>query len=144
MGSMSNVYVLMEEGWEYNDETYFHPDSGSGTPTKVFGTQEAADVECNRRNLESLKKMFAEGDASQYFYNLTNIIIYSSRKDSDKVERLEELIQIIFGCDIDQLNDQLDYQRKIEANPDVSDTTWLEFQSMTTLNFWTVVECEKE
>jgi hypothetical protein len=141
---MSNVYVLMEEGWEYNDETYFHPDSGSGTPTKVFETQEAADVECNKRNLDSLKEMFAEGDASQYFYNLTDIIVYSNRKDSDKVERLEEIIQIIFGCDIDQLNDQLDFQRKIEANPDVSDTTWLEFQSMTTLNFWTVVECERE
>lgn len=141
---MSNVYVLMEEGWEYNDETFFHPESGSGTPHVVFDTQEAAGAECNKRNLESLKKIFADGEASQYFYNVNDIIPYQHRKGSTpQMERIEELTQIIFGCDLETLNGQLEYQRKIEANPDVSDTTWLEFQSMTTLNFWNVVECER-
>ena len=55
---MSNVYVLMEEGWEYNDEVYFHPDSGSGTPVKVFETHEAAITECNSRNIESFRDLF--------------------------------------------------------------------------------------
>jgi hypothetical protein len=25
---MNTVYVLMEEGWEYNDEIYFQPEGG--------------------------------------------------------------------------------------------------------------------
>ncbi len=141
---MSNVYVLMEEGWEYNDETFFHPESGSGTPVKVFASQEVAEIECNKRNLESFKAIFSDGEASQYFYNIDPIIAYSNRKNGERLDRFDELSQIIFGCNRDGLTNQLEFQKKIGSNPDVSDTTWLEFMSMTTLNFWNVVECERE
>jgi hypothetical protein len=141
---MSNVYVLMEEGWEYNDETYFHPDSGSGTPVKVFETYEAATAECNSRNIESFRDLFVNAEANQYFYNFEDIIVYSNRKNGEKQQRMEELLQIIFGCDMETLDGSLESQSAIEPNPDVSDSTWLEFLSMTTMNFWNVVECERE
>lgn len=141
---MSNVYVLMEEGWEYNDEVYFHPDSGSGTPVKVFETHEAAITECNSRNIESFRDLFINAEANQYFYNFEDIIAYSSRKDVEKQKRMDELVQIIFGCDTETLDSSLESQSAIVPNPDVSDSTWLEFLSMTTMNFWNVVECERE
>jgi hypothetical protein len=138
-----NVYVLMEEGWEYNDETFFHPESGSGTPTKVFPTQEAADTECNKRNVESIRELFTSAEANQYFYNFKDIIPYDKKKDGEYMRKLEGLLEKIFDLDIDSLNEKLDNQEEIEPTKSATDEDWLAFQSMVNLNFWNVVEVEK-
>jgi hypothetical protein len=47
-------YVLVQLGFDYNDETYNH--SEGGYPVKTFDTREAADAECLARNIETYKK----------------------------------------------------------------------------------------
>lgn len=141
---MSNVFILMEEGWEYNDEIFFHPASGSGTPHKVFDTKEAAILECNKLNIEAIQELFTSGEVNSYFYNIYDIIPTSNLKDLSKRHRLDQLVDIIFGCDIDNLRSLLNRQSKIVIKSNVPDDIWLEFQRMTTLNFWDVVECERE
>lgn len=140
---MENVYVLMEEGWEYNDETYFHPESGSGTPTKAFATNEAAQKECDARNVESIRNLFTSGEANQYFYSFNDIIPYTSKKDREFTNKLEGLCQKIFGTGISGINDLLEEGDGVDINEGTTDQDWLDFQSMTTLNFWNVVEVEK-
>lgn len=141
---MEHVYVLMEEGWEYNDETFFHPESGSGTPRKIYASLEAAEKERDRRNVESIRNLFTSGEASQYFYSFNDIILYESRKNHAEMAKLEALTVKIFGLTIGEINDKLDERDGIAINPDVTDDDWLAFQSKLTLNFWDVVECEKE
>lgn len=141
---MEHVYVLMEEGWEYNDETFFHPESGGGTPSKIYATLEAATKERDRRNVDSIRKLFTTGEASQYFYNIDDIILYEHRKNHTGTAMIESLTVKIFGMTVGELNDKLDGRDEIAVNPDVTDADWLEFQSKLTLNFWDVVECEKE
>lgn len=141
---MEYVYVLMEEGWEYNDETYFHPESGSGTPRKIFASHEAADKECDKRNVESFRELFTSGEAVQYFYNFNDIIPYESRKDREYLAKIESLSQKIFGLTIDDINEKLDDQEEVSPLPDASDADWSELLSLVNINFWDVVECEKE
>lgn len=138
------VYVLMEEGWEYNDETYFHPESGSGTPRKIFASHEAADKECDKRNVESFRELFTSGEAVQYFYNFNDIIPYESRKDREYLAKIESLSQKIFGLTIDDINEKLDDQEEVSPLPDASDADWSALLSLVNINFWDVVECEKE
>ena len=138
------VYVLMEEGWEYNDETYFHPESGSGTPRKIFASQEAADKECSKRNIESFRELFTSGEAIQYFYNFRDIIPYKHHKDTQYLGKIENLTAKIFGLSIDEVNEKLDDQEEFSPLPDASDADWSALLSMVKMNFWDVVECEKE
>ena len=59
---MNTVYVLMEEGWDYNDETYFRSEAGGGHPECFFLSEEEANKECQARNIASFKKLWANGD----------------------------------------------------------------------------------
>ena len=44
------VYIVSKIGWEYNDETYYRPESEGGTPVLAFSTQAKAQAECDKRN----------------------------------------------------------------------------------------------
>jgi hypothetical protein len=141
---MEHVYVLMEEGWEYNDETFFHPESGSGTPRKIYATLEAAEKERDQRNIKSIRNLFTTGEARQYFYSFDDIVLYEVRKTHAEMAKLEALTVKMFGVTLGELDDKLNERDDIAVNPDVTDGDWLELQSKLTLNFWDVVECEKE
>lgn len=141
---MSTVYVLMEEGWEYNDETFFHPESGSGTPVKIFNSLEAAEKECQKRNLDSFKGLFESGEASQYFYNFEDILPYPERKDKQFRKKLNALLEKVFGSDIEDFNEKFDNRGSVQTSPDATDEDWLAIYNMVNLSFWNVVECEKE
>jgi len=47
-------YVVMQIGWEYNDEYYYRPDCEGGKPVKVFNTQKEAQAERDRFNNHSV------------------------------------------------------------------------------------------
>jgi hypothetical protein len=49
------VYILSKIGWEYNDETYYRPESEGGTPVKAYSTKEKAQAECDKLNAPLLK-----------------------------------------------------------------------------------------
>jgi hypothetical protein len=44
------VYIVCKIGWEYNDETYYRPESEGGTPVLAYSTKEKAQAECDKRN----------------------------------------------------------------------------------------------
>lgn len=62
-------YVIFERGFEYNDEIYSEPDSGGGTPKKVFFSKKEAIDEVNRLNASELKGCCL----SNYAYDLSDI-----------------------------------------------------------------------
>lgn len=55
------AYVLMKNGWEYNDEVYYR--STGGTPQKLYSdldeAQEAVD-QLNLKELKSISKYFVD------------------------------------------------------------------------------------
>lgn len=140
---MDFVYVLMEEGWEYNDEVFFRPESGSGTPRAFFLTQEEADVECNKRNVQSFKDLWSDGEIRQYCYGLDEILPYEQRKDKDKKKLLNDTCEKIFGKDWSEVDDELSDQDRIQVLETATDEDWKQLFDLTNLNFWNVVEVEK-
>jgi hypothetical protein len=53
---MNKGYIVLEVGWEYNDEYYY---SGNGNtyeaPSEVFTDKEKADALCKKRNIKAYK-----------------------------------------------------------------------------------------
>jgi len=61
---MKSAYVVMEKGFEYNDEIYYESDGGGGHPSKILFTKEASDAEVERLNIEEIRK-----NQLYYYYN---------------------------------------------------------------------------
>lgn len=45
-------YVLVELGWEYNDETYYRPESEGGKPSRIYLDKATAYKACHDLNKE--------------------------------------------------------------------------------------------
>jgi hypothetical protein len=148
---MSKVsYVLMKEGWDYNDEIRFQPECGGGSPQKVFSDETKARTECDARNVEELKSLFSSGEIVEYSYGFDDLIPYRSRKDPEHREKLDIVSKRIFGVDFAKLADleeKLWRGSRDETFPilkSATDSDWLEFLGCLKLNFWDVVEVEKD
>lgn len=64
------AYIILRKRFEYNDEIYSQPDSGGGTPEKVFFTKEDAKQEILRLNIEEMK----ETDIEHYTYDIGDLV----------------------------------------------------------------------
>lgn len=144
---MSEVYVLMEDGWEYNDEIRFRPESRGGTPRKVFTSKKKAQEECDALNVKEFKSLFASGEITEYFYSWDDLLPYRERKNTEFQTRLNKVCEKIFGMDFEQVSLHFDNRGYREGSlpglATATDKNWLEFLSCTTLHFWEVVTVEK-
>ena len=141
------MYVLMESGWEYNDEIMFRPESRGGNPHKVFASKTKAVKECNALNISALKKLFSTGEITEYFYGWNDLLPYNERKTPEFQKRLQKACEKVFGMDFEQVSLHFDSAGYREASlkglSTASDKDWLEFLGCIKLNFWEVVTVEK-
>lgn len=141
------MYVLMEDGWEYNDEIMFRPESRGGNPRKVFASKKKALDECNALNVAAFKKLFASGEITEYFYGWDELLPYNERKSPEFQKRLTKACKKVFGMDFEQVSlhfENAGYREgSLKGLPTASDKDWLELVSCTKLNFWEVVIVEK-
>lgn len=75
------AYVILNKGYEYNDEIYSEPESGGGTPKKIFFTKSDAQKEVLKLNIEEMK----ETDIESYAYDLSDIV--------DDIEGLRKFVE---------------------------------------------------
>lgn len=139
---MDIVYVLMHEGWEYNDEVFFRAESGGGTPHSFFTKEDEAKEECEKRNLKDFRSLWETGEVREYCYGMDELIPYNGREDKEKRKALDKVCEKIFGKDFNEIedafNDSEDLKILSESNED-----WKELMSHLTLNFWEVVPVER-
>lgn len=64
----SQAYVIVNTGFEYNDEIYSSHDTG-GEPVKLYFDHAKAEAECERLNAEELRGI----DLSQYAYGWSDL-----------------------------------------------------------------------
>lgn len=69
------AYILMQKGYEYDDNYYTSPECGGGTPTKIYFQHSDAQIEENKLNIEALKStdisLYTGGDNMEYYINVT-------------------------------------------------------------------------
>jgi hypothetical protein len=72
---MSTAYVVMEIGWEYNDEVYSRGNNGDsgGTPKKVFRDKAMAKKRAGDLNIKELTTSSYRG-LNSYGYELDDIV----------------------------------------------------------------------
>lgn len=121
------VYVLMEDGWDYNDEVYFSSDGGR--PSKVFVSKEAADAEAKARNLKEFQDLVRSGEIRGYAYSLNEIC--------DDPEN--EIFYTLSGKSAEDWWDNPG--DNLVAEPTTEQ--WNQLFGCFNLNFWSVVSVEK-
>jgi hypothetical protein len=62
-------YVVLQKGFEYNDEVYSESDSGGGHPRKIYFNKQTALAEVKRLNINEFKNT----DISLYSYEIEDI-----------------------------------------------------------------------
>lgn len=50
-------YVVVECGWEYNDERMYKPESSGGMPVKVYTEEAVADEVCRELTFKEIKRL---------------------------------------------------------------------------------------
>lgn len=63
---MSSIYVIVEEGWDYNDEYFYRSENGGGTPKKAFDDKSLAKAELRRLNIEEVKNILSSSPEDIY------------------------------------------------------------------------------
>lgn len=136
---MDTVYVLMELGWDYNDETFFNPESGGGSPHSFFLNEEDAKRECDVLNVAKFKELWEHGEIKQYCYNFDELI-YLKDKDQDS---LDAICVKIFGKNFRELEQALDEDEDSAEFLSSSHEDWKHFISHFNMTFWEVVPVER-
>lgn len=132
----NNYFVLMEVGFDYNDEIYFSM-RGLGNPLKVFTSKEEADKQAELENMVVFKSLFKDGSIYEYGYNLDEMI-------DRKVPRAElnsksGIFMRLFGKNA---NDWWgDYNCKFLREP--TDQEWIQLINCFNFTFYQVIEVEK-
>jgi hypothetical protein len=139
---MDVVYVLMHEGWEYNDEVFFRAESGGGTPHSFFTKEEEAQSECDKRNLKDFKSLWETGEIREYCYGIDELIHYNKREDKEKLRALDKICEKIFDKDFNEIGESFNDGEDLKILSE-SDEDWKELMSHLTLNFWDVVAVER-
>lgn len=133
---MTKGYVIIEIGYEYNDEVYSTPSYGydeQGTPVKVILDRTTAINTCAKMNFDTVVELFANRDIEYYGYSTTEIF-GSSALDfmENAVTDKDEYVSLEDTHTVCRFFDELTQAQKEE------------FTSKMTLKFFTVKEIEVE
>ena len=64
------AYVVMEVGWEYNDEVYYTTEDKAGKPSVVYKDKNKAEEVCRKCNIDKL----LQEDLIHYCYDIDDVL----------------------------------------------------------------------
>lgn len=139
-------YVLMEEGWDYNDEVFFRTENGGGHPEKVFADKEKAEAEANRLNMKRFRELVTSGEVHEYAYSLDDIL--SDKATEDDLMFEEGIFMQMFGKTAEDwwenyYNQRWEDRRKGNLKVEPTDEQWGKLYDCFNLGFYEVVTVEK-
>lgn len=124
-------YVVLQKGFEYNDEVYSQSESGGGHPHKIFFTIEAAREEVEKMNL----KEFKETNITEYTYDIEDIC-----DDPDDLLEFCNSLNEKYGK-IDS-KDRWSSADEYRLHPMATDEESKKYASMVDLHFYEMIEVE--
>ena len=127
------AYVILQRGFEYDDEIYSNHESGSGFPQTVFFTKPGALEQTRKLNIEEFKTT----NISDYCYEIEDLC--------DDVEKLKELVKQFKQKYGECPPSKSVWERKPDEwrlHPDVTDEEAKQYVKLINLEFYEVVETE--
>lgn len=140
-------YVLLECGWEYNDEIMFRPQSRGGNPKLVFSSESKARSALEEKNLKHFKELFLNQQLHEYAYSYEDLI-----KQKSDMEAVQALFNKMFGASMEDWWEshydsyskrQNNYNHSKVKSLSISDSDWKKLYSHFKLSFWELVAVQK-
>ncbi len=124
---MANVFIVMENSFEYDDERYHSPECGGGKPLQAFTSEAKAEAFATKKNIEELRDLLA----GKSYRGLG-----SMGYDPDEVFTDPDKAAEILGVDVDDL-------MEFETSEKLSDEQLSQLNDVLNLVFYEVMEVEK-
>lgn len=125
-------YIVLQKGFEYNDEVYSETESGGGHPQKIYFNRETALEEVKRLNI----KEFKETNISLYSYDIEDIC-----------EDIEELLNFCNSLkekygEMPSENNILDEPDEYRLHPSANDDESQKYIDMVYISFYELSEAD--
>lgn len=135
------IYLVMEQGFDYNDEYYFQVDGGH--PDSFFATREEADTACEAKNLAEFKRLVKEGYIREYSSDGLDGLL-SDKATEDELLYDSGIFKTLFGLTAEdwyeaQWNHRVDDKLKVEP----TEEQWKRLMNCFNLDFYNVVTVQK-
>lgn len=125
-------YIILQKGYEYNDEIYSESDSGAGHPQKVFFNRESAQKECQRLDILEFKKT----NITEYTYDIEDIL------NCDESELLEFCNSLNEKYGKPESSSRWDRPDDFRLNEKASEEESMKYANMVGISFFSVEECD--
>lgn len=135
------IYLVMEQGFDYNDEYYFQVDGGS--PDSFFTNKKKAEAACEQKNLEEFKRLIKAGYIRDYSSDGLDGLL-DSKATEEELTFEEGIFKTLFGLTAEewyeaQWNHNVDDKLKVEP----TDEQWNRLMKCFNLEFYNVVTVQK-
>jgi len=135
---MRKVYVVVQEGWDYNDEYYYRSESSGGQPKRAFERENDAESHCRALNIREVKVILSSGPEEIYCHlgegeTITSRLTerkYGTKISPEDSARLLTYFDVI--CDSYFSNDPVGISTS--AQNEVPDEDWLLLGKYLNLN----------
>jgi hypothetical protein len=125
------AYVVLQKGFEYNDEIYSAYESGHGYPTRIFFTKEAAEDHMSELNI----KEFKDTNITQYSYEIKDVV-----NDVESLEKLIENLNQKYGKI--ESKERWDRPDQYRLHPNATLEESKEYIKLMDLSFFEIVETD--
>ena len=121
------AYIILEAGYEYNDEYYYRPESEGGTPKNTFLDKEKAEKKQQELEIEQIRGL----SLGHYGYEASDISDFP-----------EELTQF-FKDEFDQIEEKGSYP-EFTVPMEATDKQIIKLIDLIDLEFYSVFETDVE
>ena len=135
------IYLVMEQGFDYNDEYYFQVDGGH--PDSFFTDRDAAQAACKAKNLEEFKRLVKRGEIREYSSDGLDSLLSDDVTEDDLLYEAG-IFKTLFGLTAEDWyeapwNHDVDDSLKVEP----TEEQWLQLMNCFNLDFYSVVTVQK-
>jgi len=131
-----HFYVVMEQGFEYDDQYYTRFEGGS--PHTLFTNKKKAEEAALLENLKEFKRVFKEGYLRDYAYDFDSLISEDATEDDLYFE--EGIFRQLLG---QSAYDWYKKREDVEFEVEPSEEQWKRLMNCFNIQFFYVVEVQK-
>jgi len=135
------IYLVMEQGYEYNDEYYTRVDGGS--PKSFFTNKKKAEEAAEAKNLEEFKRLIKEDYIRDYSNDGLEGFLSDSATEEDLLYE-DGIFRTLFGVNAEDWYQSGGWgSKEVQLQVEPTEEQWKKLFSCFNLDFYSVVTVQK-